>query len=81
LQRRNGVVGYKALVAEFLRAGSNQLIRGASLQVTGGGAEEDLGLGIQSEDVPLRIDDAQAFVERAEDGVEYVAFVEARRRV
>ncbi|HQX23178.1 MAG TPA: hypothetical protein PLU01_07355, partial [Nitrospira sp.] len=30
LQRRNGAVGYEALVAEFLRAGSNQLIRGAS---------------------------------------------------
>ena len=81
LERRNGAVGYEALVAEFLRAGSNQLIRGASLQVMGGGTEQDLGLGIQPEDVPLRIDDAQAFVERAEDGVERAAFVEGRSRV
>ena len=35
----------------------------------------------RSEDVPLRIDDAQAFFERAEDGVERAAFVEGQRRV
>ena len=81
MQRRNGAVGYEALVAEFLRAGSNQLIRGASFQVMGGGGEEDLRLGIQSEDVPLRIDDSQAFFERAEDGVARAACVEGQRRV
>ncbi|MBP8154240.1 MAG: hypothetical protein KAX87_03060, partial [Nitrospira sp.] len=39
------------------------------------------GVGIQREDVPLGIDDAQAFGERAEDGVERAAFVDGRSRV